>query len=87
MNILFVFRILDSKSINLSKTLKPVVISFDVTPAIERLSEKNYTDNFGMVVQCVSRNRTHLLDIFDFHSTEKPLLMVYTDNGTSKNKI
>lgn len=83
----FVFRILDSKSINLSKTLKSDVISFDVTPAIERLSENNFSENFGMVVQCVSDNRTHLFDVFDFDSTEKPLLMVYTDDGTSKNMI
>lgn len=83
---MFAFRLIDSKALNLSTTLNPEVISFDVTPAIERLSEKNFEENHGVIVQCVtvSGNRTSLLDVFDFESTD-PLLMIYTDDGSSKN--
>jgi len=62
------------------------VISFDVTPAIERLSESNYQENHGVVVQCVAGNGTRLLDVFNFESAkhdENPLLMVYSDDGTT----
>lgn len=82
-----IYRIIDSKSINMSTISKSEVISFDVTPAIERLSENNFKDNHGMLVQCVteSGSQTHLLSVFDFLSPEKTLLLVYTDDGTSKN--
>ncbi|XP_022167435.1 protein decapentaplegic-like [Myzus persicae] len=81
-----ILRIIDSKSINMSKVSKSEVISFDVTPAIERLSENNFKDNHGMIVQCVteSGSQTHLLSVFDFLSPEKTLLLVYTDDGTSE---
>lgn len=87
--IIFVFRLMDSRSIQISNVLKSKIISFDVTPAIERLSEENFIENHGMLVQCVtaSGSLTHLLDVFDFESSEKPLLMVYTDDGTSKNSF
>lgn len=71
----------------MSKVSKSEVISFDVTPAIERLSKNNFKENHGMLVQCVteSGSHTHLLSVFDFVSPEKTLLLVYTDDGTSKN--
>lgn len=76
---------------HLSRTLKSEVISFDVTPAMERLSENNFEENHGIVVQCVSRNGTQLLSLFNFESTENdenPLLMIYSDDGTtSKNDL
>jgi len=52
-------------------------------PIIERLSEENFKQNHGILVQCVtgSGNKTRILDVFDFGST---LLMIYTDDGTSK---
>jgi len=70
----------------MSDVSKSEVISFDVTPAIQRLSENNFKENHGMLVQCVteSGSHTHLLSVFDFVSSEKPLLLVYTDDGTSK---
>ncbi|XP_060842743.1 protein decapentaplegic-like [Rhopalosiphum padi] len=81
-----ILRIIDSKSINMSKVSKSEVISFDVTPAIERLSRNNFKENHGMLVQCVteSGSHTHLLSVFDFVSPEKTLLLVYTDDGTSE---
>ncbi|XP_060864899.1 protein decapentaplegic-like [Metopolophium dirhodum] len=81
-----ILRIIDSKSINMSKVSKSEVISFDVTPAIERLSKNNFKENHGMLVQCVteSGSHTHLLSVFDFVSPEKTLLFVYTDDGTSE---
>ncbi|XP_025200960.1 protein decapentaplegic-like [Melanaphis sacchari] len=83
-----ILRIIDSKSINMSKVSKSEVISFDVTPAIERLSKNNFKENHGMLVQCVteSGSHTHLLSVFDFVSPEKTLLLVYTDDGTSDEK-
>jgi len=71
----------------MSKVSKSEVISFDVTPAIERLSKNNFKDNHGMLVQCVteSGSHTHLLSVFDFVSPENTLLLIYTDDGTSKN--
>lgn len=83
---MFAFRLVDSKALNLSTDFNSEVISFDVTPVIERLSEKNFEENHGVIVQCVtvSGNRTRLLDVFDFESTD-PLLMIYTDDGSSKN--
>ncbi|VVC32742.1 Transforming growth factor-beta, C-terminal,Cystine-knot cytokine,TGF-beta [Cinara cedri] len=79
-----ILRLIDSKSINRSTALKSEVISFDVTPAIERLSEKNFDGNHGIIVQCVitSGGQTHIMDVFDFESSEKALLIVYTDDGT-----
>lgn len=79
---------MDSKSLKLSK-VNPKVISFDVTPAIERLSESNFEENHGMILQCITKSgsKTHLLNVFDFDSSEKPLLMIYTDDGTSKNNL
>ncbi|KAF0751023.1 protein decapentaplegic-like, partial [Aphis craccivora] len=81
-----ILRIIDSKSINMSKVSKSEVISFDVTPAIERLSRNNFKDNHGMLVQCVteSGSHTHLLSVFDFVSPEKTLLLIYTDDGTGE---
>ncbi|CAH1710548.1 unnamed protein product [Aphis gossypii] len=81
-----ILRIIDSKSINMSKVSKSEIISFDVTPAIERLSRNNFKDNHGMLVQCVteSGSHTHLLSVFDFVSPEKTLLLVYTDDGTGE---
>lgn len=83
------FRLVDSKSIELSKTLKSNTTTFDVTPVLERLSETNFEENHGLLVQCVttSGSRTNLLDVFDFETSESTLLMVYTDDGTSENKI
>lgn len=83
------YRIIDSKSIQLSEVSRSDVISFDVTPAIERLSQNNFKENHGMLVQCVteSGSQTNLLNVFDFESIEKPLLLVYTDDGTSKNYV
>lgn len=80
---------MDSRSIKRSNALKSEVISFDVTPAIERLSEENFNENHGIIVQCVvtSGDRAHILDVFDFESSEKALLIVYTDDETSKNDI
>lgn len=81
---------MDSKSIKLSKGLKSEKIAFDVTPALERLSETNFEENHGMLVQCItaSGSRTHLLDVFDFESSENALLMVYTEDETiSKNDM
>lgn len=82
------YRLMDSKSLKLSKD-NSKVISFDVTPAIERLSESNFEENHGMIVQCIttSGSKTRLLDVFDFESFEKPILMIYTDDGTSKNDL
>lgn len=79
---------MDSKAIDLSKVSKPEAISFDVTPVVERLSENKFVENHGIIVQSltVSGNRTRLFDIFDFEATDKPLLMIYSDDGTSKNK-
>jgi len=73
----------------MSKVSNSEVISFDVTPAIERLSTNNFKENHGMLVQCVteSGSHTHLLSVFDFLSPENTLLLVYTDDGTSKNKV
>ncbi|CAI6374358.1 unnamed protein product [Macrosiphum euphorbiae] len=81
-----ILRLIDSKSITMSEVSKSEVISFDVTPAIARLSKNNFKDNHGMLVQCVteSGSHTHLLSVFDFASPEKTLLFVYTDDGTSE---
>jgi len=78
----------DSKAINLTTDLKSEVVSFDVTPAIERLWENNFHENHGIIIQCitVSGNKIRLIDVFDFQSTD-PLLMIYTDDGTSKNEM
>lgn len=66
--------------------LKTEFISFDVTPALERLSEDNFENNHGMLIQCLmSTGRAPLNGLFDFESASKPVLMVYTDDGTSKN--
>lgn len=80
-----IYRIIDSKSINMSTISKTE--SFDVTPFLERLSKNNFKENHGILVQCVteSGSHTHLLSVFDFVSPENTLLLVYTDDGTSKN--
>lgn len=80
---------MDSKSINRTNVLKSEIVSFDVTPAVERLSEKNFIENYGIIVQCVmtSGGQTHILDVFDFESSEKAILIIYTDDETSKNAI
>ncbi|XP_022170419.1 protein decapentaplegic-like [Myzus persicae] len=79
-----ILRIIDSKSMNLSRISKTE--SFDVTPYVERLWKNNFKDNHGMIVQCVteSGSHTHLLSVFDFVSPENTLLLVYTDDGTSQ---
>lgn len=79
------YRIIDSKSINISTISKTE--SFDATPFIERLLKNNFKENHGMLVQCFteSGSHTHLLNVFDFMSPENTLLLVYTDDGTSKN--
>lgn len=79
---------MDSKSINLLKVSKSEVISFDVTPTLERMIEGNFKENHGMLVQCVTMSGApvHYMDVFDFETAEKPLLMVYTDDG-SKNYL
>lgn len=73
----------------MTKVSKSEVISFDVTPFIERLSMNDFKENHGLIVQCVmeSGSQTHLLNVFDFVSTEKPILLVYTDDGTGKNNV
>lgn len=78
---------MDSKSLRLSSSMsKSKEISLDVTPAMERLSDTNFDENHGVLVECVtgSGSRTRLIDVFDFQSSAKPLLMIYTDDGTSK---
>ncbi|KAE9525573.1 hypothetical protein AGLY_014100 [Aphis glycines] len=79
-----ILRIIDSKSINMSKVSKSE--SFDVTPFIERLSKNKFKENHGILVQCVtlSGSQIRLLSVFDFVSPEKTLLLVYTDDGTSE---
>ncbi|XP_025192833.1 protein decapentaplegic-like [Melanaphis sacchari] len=79
-----VLRIIDSKSINMSKVSKSE--SFDVTPFIERLLKNKFKDNNGLLVQCIkfSGSQINLLNVFDFMSPEKALLLVYTDDGTSE---
>lgn len=32
-------------------------------------------------------DQTHILDVFDFESSEKAILIIYTDDETSKNAI
>lgn len=81
---------MDSKSIRLlSSTSESKEISFDVTPAVERLFETNFNENHGLLIECVTvpGSQTRLLDVFDFQSSVKPLLMVYTDDGTSKDDL
>lgn len=59
-------------------------------PALERMSEENFANNHGMLVQCLAASedrQTKLFDVFDFESIEKPLLMVFTDDGTSENNL
>jgi len=82
MSYLYTYRVIESKSINMSTISKTE--SFDVTPFIERLTKNNFKDNHGMLVQCVteSGSHTHLLSVFDFVSPENTLLLVYTDDGT-----
>ncbi|XP_050424178.1 protein decapentaplegic-like [Adelges cooleyi] len=80
-----ILRLMDSKSINMTGVLKTEFISFDVTPALERLSEDNFENNHGMLIQCLmSTGRAPLNGLFDFESASKPVLMVYTDDGTNK---
>lgn len=74
--------------INTSQISKLDVMSFDVTPALERLSVENFQNNHGIIVQCLTGasakdRQINVLDVFHLE-TFKPLLMVYTDDGTSK---
>lgn len=80
---------MNSKSVNRSNTFKSEAINFDVTSAIERLSQENFFYNYGILVQCImeSDGHTHLLDVFDFETFEKAVLIIYTDDGTSENYI
>lgn len=80
---------MDSKIVNRSNAFKSEAINFDVTPAIERLSQENFFDNYGILVQCImeSGGHTHLLDVFDFETFEKAVLIIYTDDGTSEDNI
>lgn len=75
--------------LNLTEVLKSRIVSFDVTPFVERLTEKNFEDNYGILVQrvTVSGKRVPLFDIFDFESSNKPMLMIYINHKTSKKKI
>ncbi|XP_050524258.1 protein decapentaplegic-like [Daktulosphaira vitifoliae] len=82
-----ILRLMDSKSINMTDVSPSEYISFDVTPALERLAEEKFENNHGILIQCVtSVGRVPLNDMFDFQSTDKPILMLYTDDGTNKER-
>lgn len=90
-----VLRLLDSQYVDLrDATADDVVVTLDVTPALERWSSQQgsrWSDgNHGLLVETLTDSgsqRAPIPDTFELRATERPVLLVYSDDGKNSRPV